>query len=77
MSASYEVRGSVAVITMNNPPVNGLGFATRQGLAAGLEQAWADPAVKAVVITGGGRAFSGGADIKDSAEVSAEPNCFR
>jgi hypothetical protein len=29
MSASYEVRGSVAVITMNNPPVNGLGYATR------------------------------------------------
>ena len=51
MSASYEVRGNVAVITMNNPPVNGLGFATRQGIAAGLEQAAADPAVKAVVLS--------------------------
>ena len=35
MSASYEVRGSVAVITMNNPPVNGLGYDTRVGIAAG------------------------------------------
>ena len=76
MSASYEVRGNVAVITMNNPPVNGLGFATRQGIAAGLEKAAADPAVRAVVLTGAGRAFSGGADIKEfgSPKVSAEPN---
>jgi 3-hydroxyacyl-CoA dehydrogenase len=76
MSASYEVRGAVAVITMNNPPVNGLGYATRQGIASGLEQAAADPAVKAVVIAGGGRAFSGGADIKEfgSPRATAEPN---
>ncbi|MEN9629104.1 MAG: hypothetical protein RJA10_2331, partial [Pseudomonadota bacterium] len=47
MSASYEVRGPVAVITMNNPPVNGLGHATRVGIASGLDQAAADPAVKA------------------------------
>ena len=38
MSASYEVRGAVAVITLNNPPVNGLGLATRQAIAAGIEQ---------------------------------------
>jgi 3-hydroxyacyl-CoA dehydrogenase len=39
MSASYEVRGPVAVITMNNPPVNGLGYATRVGIADGLDRA--------------------------------------
>ena len=48
MSASYEVRGAVAVITLNNPPVNGLGLATRQAIAAGIEQAVADAAIKAI-----------------------------
>ena len=76
MSATYEVRGAVAVITMNNPPVNGLGFATRQSIADGMERAWADASVKAIVLTGGGKAFSGGADIKEfgSPKAIAEPN---
>ena len=76
MTAEYKVHGDVAVITMNNPPVNGLGLATRQGLTAGLEKANADAAVKAIVITGAGKAFSGGADIKEfgSPKAVAEPN---
>lgn len=76
MTAQYEVRGGVAVITMNNPPVNGLGYATRKGLVDGLEQAQADPAVQAIVITGAGKAFSGGADITEfgSPKATAEPN---
>jgi 3-hydroxyacyl-CoA dehydrogenase len=76
MTADYKVHGDVAVITMNNPPVNGLGYATRVGLTTGLEQANADPSVKAIVITGAGKAFSGGADIKEfgSAKATAEPN---
>jgi len=76
MTAEYKVHGDVAVITMNNPPVNGLGLATRQAIAAGLDQANADPAVKAIVITGAGKAFSGGADIKEfgSPKAVQEPN---
>ncbi|MBA2960781.1 MULTISPECIES: 3-hydroxyacyl-CoA dehydrogenase NAD-binding domain-containing protein [Ramlibacter] len=76
MSADYKVHGDVAVITMNNPPVNGLGLATRQGITAGLEKAIADPAVKAIVLTGAGRAFSGGADIKEfgTSKALTEPN---
>jgi 3-hydroxyacyl-CoA dehydrogenase len=65
MGAKYEVRGPVAVITLDNPPVNGLGYDTRTGIAAGVERAVADGAVTAIVVTGGGRAFSGGADIKE------------
>ena len=65
MSARYEVRGSVALITLDNPPVNGLGHATRSGIVDGLSRAQSDSAVTAVVITGGGRAFSGGADIRE------------
>jgi 3-hydroxyacyl-CoA dehydrogenase len=65
MSADYAVHGDVAVISMNNPPVNGLGLATRQAIVKGLQQAEADDTVKAIVITGAGKAFSGGADIKE------------
>jgi 3-hydroxyacyl-CoA dehydrogenase len=76
MGATYEVRGKVAVITMDNPPVNGLGMDTRRGIAAGVERALADPAVAAIVVTGAGKAFSGGADIKEfgSPKALAEPN---
>ena len=76
MTASYQVRGSVAVITLDNPPVNGLGFATRKAVADHLAQAQTDAAIVALVITGAGRAFSGGADIKEfgSPKALAEPN---
>ncbi|WP_298212326.1 3-hydroxyacyl-CoA dehydrogenase NAD-binding domain-containing protein [Acidovorax sp.] len=65
MTAEYKVHGSVAVITLANPPVNGLGLATRQGIVDGLGRANADAAVTSIVITGAGGAFSGGADIKE------------
>jgi 3-hydroxyacyl-CoA dehydrogenase len=76
MTAQYQVHGDVAVITLNNPPVNGLGLATRQGIADGMAKANADAAVKAIVITGAGKAFSGGADIKEfgSDKAVQEPN---
>ncbi|HJV69709.1 3-hydroxyacyl-CoA dehydrogenase NAD-binding domain-containing protein [Ideonella sp.] len=76
MSASYELHGPVAVITLNNPPVNGLGYDTRRAVADGLDRAQADAAVKAIVVTGAGKAFSGGADIKEfgSPKAIAEPN---
>jgi len=75
MSASYEVRGGVAVITLDNPPVNGLGHETRKAIAAGVDRATADDAVRAIVITGAGKAFSGGADIREfgTQKAVAEP----
>ncbi len=76
MTATYQTRGDVAVITLANPPVNGLGYETRLGIVNGLEQALNDAAVKAIVITGAGKAFSGGADIREfgSPKAVAEPN---
>ncbi len=76
MTASYELRGAVAVITLNNPPVNGLGYATRRSVAEGVDRANADPAVQAIVITGAGRVFCGGADIREfgTPKAVAEPN---
>ena len=76
MSADYQVDGHTAVITLNNPPVNGLGLATRVAVTEGLERANADPQVTAIVITGAGKAFSGGADIKEfgSDKALQQPN---
>jgi len=75
MSADYAVHGSIAVITLNNPPVNGLGLATRTAAIEGIRRAQEDSAVKAVVLTGAGKAFSGGADIKEfnSPKALTEP----
>ncbi len=50
----------MAVVTQNNPPVNGRGHALRSSIAAALDQALADPQVQAIVLTGSARAFSGG-----------------
>jgi 3-hydroxyacyl-CoA dehydrogenase len=76
MTAEYKVHGDVAVITLNNPPVNGLGYATRIGITDALAQANDDSAVKSIVLTGAGKAFSGGADIREfgSPKATQEPN---
>ncbi|WP_128000294.1 3-hydroxyacyl-CoA dehydrogenase NAD-binding domain-containing protein [Piscinibacter defluvii] len=76
MTATCQTRGAVAVITLDNPPVNGLGYDTRVAFARHLEAALADAAVKAIVVTGAGKAFSGGADIREfgSPKAVAEPN---
>ncbi|MFD1560747.1 3-hydroxyacyl-CoA dehydrogenase NAD-binding domain-containing protein [Paraburkholderia silviterrae] len=65
MTAHYQVRDGVAVITLDNPPVNGLGHATRLGIMAGMTRALDDDSVTAIVIAGAGAAFSGGADIRE------------
>ena len=64
-AVSVSNRDGVAVVTLDNPPVNGLGFAVRTGLRAALEAAATDDTVRALVITGSGRMFSGGADISE------------
>ena len=57
--------GDVLIILSNNPPVNALGAAVRQGLVAAIEQAEADDAVNAVVIACEGQTFFAGADITE------------
>ena len=75
MTARYELHGSVAVITLDNPPVNGLGHATRSAVASGIERANADPSVGIIVLIGAGKVFSGGADIREfnTPKATAEP----
>jgi 3-hydroxyacyl-CoA dehydrogenase len=63
------------VITLDNPPLNGLNHELRAGLVAGIDRASADAGVKAVIIIGAGRAFSSGADIREfnTPKSTAEP----
>ena len=64
--------GDVAVIAMGNPPVNALGHALREGLAAAFGQVRGSDA-KAVLLTGTARAFSGGADITEFGQAPKQP----
>ena len=74
--AQYSIQDGVAILTLANPPVNGLGHELRTGIVEGIRKAEADPAVAAIVITGAGKAFSGGADIREfnTPKSMAEPN---
>ena len=75
-TATYAVDGDLAVITLDNPPVNTLAHAVRKGIAEGLEKAHADANVRAIVLTGAGNAFSGGAEIREfnTPVASASPH---
>ena len=61
----YAMHGGCAVLTLTNPPVNGLGFDLRRGIVAALDQALADAQVRAIVLTGGEKLFCGGADVRE------------
>jgi 3-hydroxyacyl-CoA dehydrogenase len=76
MSAEYQVNGKFAVITLKNPPVNGLGHATRSAIVDCMTQALSDETITSIIIIGAGKAFSGGADIKEfnSPKAFAEPS---
>ena len=62
---SFEVKDGIAVLGLNNPPVNCLGFELRETLMAALARANADPAIAAIILFGSGTGFSGGADIRE------------
>ncbi len=70
---STRRHGDVLIVTSNNPPVNALGAAVRQGLVAAIEQAEADDAVKAVVIACEGQTFFAGADITEFGKPPVMP----
>ncbi|HJV85198.1 MAG TPA: 3-hydroxyacyl-CoA dehydrogenase NAD-binding domain-containing protein [Noviherbaspirillum sp.] len=74
--AEYTVDRDVAVITLNNPPINGLGLSLRRAIITCVDRALADDAVRAIVLIGSVRAFSGGADIKEfgTPKSGQEPN---
>ena len=68
----YEMRDGVALLTIDYPPVNAIGHPVRQGLWDGLNQAFADPAVVAVVV-GAVKTFPAGADIREFGKPKLDP----
>ncbi|RYF77332.1 MAG: 3-hydroxyacyl-CoA dehydrogenase, partial [Comamonadaceae bacterium] len=65
VSGSFDVQDGIAIVTMDTPPVNSLGIDNRRFIADAIQRAEDDPAVRAIVLTGHGRAFCGGADIRE------------
>lgn len=76
INASVDLRpvGEIAVVTIDNPPVNALRHEVRAGLAEALRQARTDGTVEAVVIACGGRTFSAGADITEFGKPPQAPS---
>ena len=70
----YEVRGRIAVVTVDNPPVNALSLAVREGLVAQIDRAASDAAVDAIVLIGAGRTFPAGADIREFDQPARDPH---
>src|SRR5262245_51774765 len=68
-----ELRDGVLVVTIDNPPVNAASADMRAGLAAAIRHAGETEAVRAAVVTGAGRNFVGGADIKEFGVPMTEP----
>ena len=73
-SVRLDVDGEIAVITIDNPPVNALSFHVRQGIYDGMNAAAADDSVKAVVLICAGRTFIAGADITEFSKPPVPPS---
>jgi 3-hydroxyacyl-CoA dehydrogenase len=64
-------RDGIAVVTIDNPPVNALSPGVPEGILAAVEAAAADPSVQAIVVTGAGSTFIAGADIREFARMAS------
>src|SRR5437667_11732108 len=64
----------VAIITINNPPVNALSPGVPEGIGDAIEKVNTDDSVKAAVLIGGGRTFVAGADIKEFGKITSGEN---
>ena len=71
---AYARNGDIAVLTIQNPPVNALSQAVRQGLMERMDQAEADNSLRAILIVGDGRAFIAGADITEFGKPPMTPS---
>lgn len=70
----YQIENRIAILPIDNPPVNALGIAVREGIMAQMDRAAADDAVDAIVLTGLGRTFPAGADIREFDQPTREPH---
>lgn len=65
----FERQGDVAIVTINNPPVNALSPGVPEGIGQAIEQINSDDSITAVVLMGAGRTFVSGADIREFAKI--------
>lgn len=79
MTTWYERREDIAVLQIDHPPVNGLNAVTRRTLSEGIRKASGDGKVRAIIVTGTDKVFSGGADIREfgTDAAYAEPNLLQ
>ncbi len=70
---TYEIHGDVALITIDSPPVNALGYDVRKAIVDGFEKAAGDSGVNAIVLTCKGRTFFAGADIREFGTTQKSP----
>src|SRR4029078_11544711 len=70
---TLSARDGIAVITIDNPPVNALSPGVPEGILTALNVAEGDASVRAIVVIGGGRTFIAGADIKELEEAARNP----
>ena len=73
MSALVNVTrdGDVGIVTINNPPVNALSPGVPEGIVAAVREFTADAAIKAIILTGAGKNFCGGADINEFGKLTS------
>ncbi len=69
----FEKRGAIGIITVDNPPVNALSPGVPEGILAAVEKGNADPEIKAMILTGAGRSFIAGADIREFGKGRPRP----
>ena len=72
-TVNLTIEGDIALVVIDHAPVNALSFTIRAGIEDAIARANADPAVKAIVIHGAGRAFIAGADIREFGKPPKPP----
>lgn len=74
MTVTVHTEGDVAVVTIDNPPVNAASQAVRKGLVDALERTEANPSVRAIVLICAGRTFVVGADVREFGKPMQDPH---
>jgi len=71
----YSLRGDIAVLTIDNPPVNALSAGVPEGIVAAVRKAEAIRRFARSVLIGAGKTFIAGADIKEFGKTTGKPRC--
>src|SRR5690606_26216422 len=74
MPVTVEIRGSIGHVVIDNPPVNAISAAVRQGLLDAVRTLDADPAIKGVILSCAGKTFIAGADVTEFDKPAVEPH---